>query len=659
MSNHFKIIVPFYNVEEWIKVCIRSVKLQSYKNFQCILVDDISIDSSAEIAEQEIAGDDRFVLVRNTEKAYALKNIYDAINLSEPREEDIIVTLDGDDWLASKDVLDKLNAVYTQSDCWLTYGSYAEYPSGFRGKFAKQIPRHVIQNNNYRESEWCSSHLRTFKQHLWSRIKKEDLLDNNGDFYRMAWDLAFMFPMLEMAGDKSKYINDILYIYNLGNPLNDHKVDNRLQQSLEFDIRGKEKYSRIAMDPSILLTPLRFDIAAKIVYAKSLLRSDKSTFPRDMYLQHLKVWNNFYEQEPPKEGKESFLNSFSETLLSIRDNGFKREGAIPVFNGSLLNGAHRAASCIALDKAPVVRQANPSEGQYYCNYEYFRDKKDFASEGLREVYLDEMALEYCRNKKNVFTITLFPSHNIPIKHLSSEIEKRYNVIYSKEVELNETGKNNYIHNLYYNESWIGPKHAGYPGVLEKSSYCFSRGNTIKVFLLEENNIQNLINFKKTLRDICGVGKHSVHINDTQEETWRIASSVCNKNSLHFLNNRKNSSTPSFDNFLSSYRDLILSRADRHDFCVDSSAVLSAYGLRDCRDLDFLHLNDIRPLAPQIDCHNDWSHHYGKTKDEIIYNPELHFYMYGLKFASLEVVGEMKKNRNEEKDKVDVKLMEDL
>ena len=152
MSNHFKIIVPFYNVEEWIKVCIRSVKLQSYKNFQCVLVDDISTDRSAEIVEQEIADDDRFVLVRNTEKAYALKNIYDAINLSEPREEDIIVTLDGDDWLASKDVLDKLNAVYTQSDCWLTYGSYAEYPSGFRGKFAKQIPRHVIQNNNYRES---------------------------------------------------------------------------------------------------------------------------------------------------------------------------------------------------------------------------------------------------------------------------------------------------------------------------------------------------------------------------------------------------------------------------------------------------------------------------------------------------------------------------
>tara|TARA_R110002020_G_scaffold90434_3_gene220183 strand:- start:1604 stop:3583 length:1980 start_codon:yes stop_codon:yes gene_type:complete len=659
MSNHFKIIVPFYNVEEWVKVCIRSVKLQSYKNFQCVLVDDISTDRSAEIAEQEIAGDDRFVLVRNTEKAYALKNIYDAINLSEPYEEDIIVTLDGDDWLANKDVLDKLNAVYAQSDCWLTYGSYAEYPSGSRGKFAKQIPRHVIQNNLYRENEWCSSHLRTFKHHLWSGIKKEDLLDSNGDFYRMAWDLAFMFPMLEMAGDKSKYINDILYVYNLGNPLNDHKVDGKLQQSLEFDIRNKEKYSKIGVDPTTLLTPFRFDIAAKTAYAKSLLRCDKSSFAERMYLEHLKVWNNFCEQEPPKEGQQSFLNSFHKTLTSIKDNGFNKKGAIPVFNGSPLNGAHRAASCIALHKAPIVRAANLSEGQYHCNYEYLRDKRDFVSEGLQAVYLDEMALEYCRNKKNVFAITLFPSHNVPVEQVVADIKRKYNIVYSKQVTLSENGKKNYIHNLYYGEPWVGSKESGYPGVLEKSSYCFSKGDKITVLLIEENDVQNLIKLKENLRDVCGVGKHSIHINDTQQETWRIASSVFNKNSVHLLNNRTNGHTPKFEIFLNQYQRVVQCMEDKHDYCVDSSAVLSAYGLRDCRDLDFLHLRDVSPLSKDIECHNGWVHHYTIEKDEIIYNPGYHFYLYGVKFASLEAVKNMKLKRNEDKDRVDIRLIESI
>jgi glycosyltransferase involved in cell wall biosynthesis len=245
MDNHFKIIIPLYNVEKWIKVCLMSVKKQNYKNFECIVVDDISTDNSVKIIKQIIKDDDRFRLVVNKEKKYALKNIYEAILLSEPKDEDIIVTLDGDDWLAGKDVLSTLNQVYNEKGCWLTYGSYAEYPSKSRGKFAKRIPNPVIQQNQFREYEWCSSHLRTFKHHLWKQIKKEDLLDTNGQFYRMTWDLAFMFPMLEMSGNKSEYIDKILYVYNLGNPLNDHKVDNGYQIILERQIRGKEKYKRL------------------------------------------------------------------------------------------------------------------------------------------------------------------------------------------------------------------------------------------------------------------------------------------------------------------------------------------------------------------------------------------------------------------------------
>ena len=213
MNNHFKIIIPLYNVEKWIKICLRSVKTQSYENFRCIIIDDISTDRSVEIIKNEIKDDDRFQLIVNEQKAFALKNIYDGIFSSAPNPEDIVITLDGDDWLANKDVLKLLNEEYNKRDCWLTYGSYAEYPSSQRGKFAKQIPQEVRDIKAYRSHEWCSSHLRTFKYHLWEQIEKKDLLDTNGNFYRMTWDLAFMFPMLEMCGDRSHYIKEILYVY--------------------------------------------------------------------------------------------------------------------------------------------------------------------------------------------------------------------------------------------------------------------------------------------------------------------------------------------------------------------------------------------------------------------------------------------------------------
>ena len=81
-------------------------------------------------------------------------------------------------------------------------------------------------------------------------------------------------------------------------------------------------------------------------------------------------------------------------------------------------------------------------------------------------------------------------------------------------------------------------------------------------------------------------------------------------------------------------------------------MLSAYGLRDCRDLDFLHLRDINNLGLMIECHNAESHHYRVPKNEIIYNPQNHFYFHGVKFASLSVVDDMKEYRGEEKDKRD-------
>ena len=53
--------------------------------------------------------------------------IYDALIECNPDDEDIIVTVDGDDWLASKDVLEIVKK--RRKFCWMTYGSYAEYPS--------------------------------------------------------------------------------------------------------------------------------------------------------------------------------------------------------------------------------------------------------------------------------------------------------------------------------------------------------------------------------------------------------------------------------------------------------------------------------------------------------------------------------------------------
>ena len=157
--------------------------------------------------------------------------------------------MDGDDWLYDNQVLGKLNEVYDKEGCYLTYGEYVKLNDLKRGMVipngAHDFPTDVVENNLFRRYRWISSHLRTFKYGLWKRIKREDLLDAKGNFYRMAWDLAFMIPMLEMCGSRHKFISNILYVYNNDNPINDHKVDTPLQLELDRQIRKKPSYSLI------------------------------------------------------------------------------------------------------------------------------------------------------------------------------------------------------------------------------------------------------------------------------------------------------------------------------------------------------------------------------------------------------------------------------
>lgn len=241
-ENCFKIVIPLYNTEKWIRTCINSVKNQTYQNYECILIDDLSTDNSQMIILDEIENNNKFRIITNSEKKYALQNIYEGVRLLAPKDEDIIVVLDGDDWFANNKVLDLLNKAYGD-DCLITYGNYIEYPTSIVGRFCKKIPAQIRKTRDFRDYDWCTSHLRTFKYKLWKNIKISDLKDKAGNFYRMAWDLAFMFPMLEMSGDNFKFIEDIMYVYNVHNPLNDHKIDPRLQMALEKEIRNRKPYS--------------------------------------------------------------------------------------------------------------------------------------------------------------------------------------------------------------------------------------------------------------------------------------------------------------------------------------------------------------------------------------------------------------------------------
>ena len=238
MNNNLKIIVPCYNCEKWIKRCIDSITSQTYKNWDMVIIDDASTDKTFEVTNQNFDGS----IWSNEHNKGALKNIIDGIAGKAHDSEDIIVLVDGDDWLAHNNVFERINEEYQDPNVWLTYGQYKHLSEKHRG-----ICSHLTNTQRYRKyRSWRTSHLRTFKNHLWNKVKDEDLRDKSGNYYKMTWDLAFMFPMIEMAGlNRIKYIRDLLYIYNDLNPINDDKKNRKLQLDIEAEIRAKEQYQEL------------------------------------------------------------------------------------------------------------------------------------------------------------------------------------------------------------------------------------------------------------------------------------------------------------------------------------------------------------------------------------------------------------------------------
>jgi len=214
------ILTAAYNCEQYIEKCIFSIMSQSFKDFNCYIMDDMSTDKTVELIKKSIKNDPRFHLIENKSKMYPPGNYNQVINGLNLDDEEICVEVNGDDWLANPKALSVINEAYKDSDVWVTSGSF-KYHDGRPG-----FNRPLESTKNLRRSSFTLSHLRTWKSWLWKKIDVEDLKDENGNFWPVAGDVAFIWPMVEMAGlNHFKFIPEILYIYNEGNPINDHKVN--------------------------------------------------------------------------------------------------------------------------------------------------------------------------------------------------------------------------------------------------------------------------------------------------------------------------------------------------------------------------------------------------------------------------------------------------
>ncbi|WP_092998995.1 hypothetical protein [Thiohalomonas denitrificans] len=403
------------------------------------------------------------------------------------------------------------------------------------------------------------------------------------------------------------------------------------------------------VSPAGLITHNRLDLAIKILFLE--MKSYSSDFARDIYESHLRCFSLGRFQEPGNEDKNSlerYIEDFEGLYESLRRAPFDSDKSyVPLAaDGSILNGAHRVAAGYVTGRSVVtVSMLTPPPDYGY---------KFFLSRGMRPRDVEIAVSKFVEIAENVYIAILWPSSNkksIPIDTTFGR------VIYEKKVKLTYRGAHNLITQVYANEHWLGKEEEHYRGAEGKLAPCFGNGEDLRVVAFQAESIEQVTKIKTKVREMVGIGKHSIHITDTHEEAVRVSRLLFNENAVHFLNHSFPTKFPETHCALESFRQrLSLESMGMNRFVIDSGLVLALYGLRKARDIDVIALETHSFRNDGIDDHDSEMRFHGVSKSELILNPKYYFFYRGIKFSAFRQVYRMKAARREEKDLVDIEMM---
>ncbi len=258
-----KVIVNCGLCEDFIGPCLQSLLMQSYPYWEAQVTIDRRGDRTYQRAMEAAGGDDRITITPNRKRLYPMANIVRAVRRSAAEPDDIIVILDGDDWFITNRALERIAFEYSDSDCWMTYGSWISNNRRVPGCWPA-----YPEGCDFRTAPWLATAVRTWKKWLFDLIADEDLRDRRGRYFRVTEDVACMLPMLEMSTTvHARHIAEPLMLYNR---LSHHDPERQLRyeggRNL-LDLRRRNRYPP-------LLHPIRDQRSDAPLRASSLLNGN-------------------------------------------------------------------------------------------------------------------------------------------------------------------------------------------------------------------------------------------------------------------------------------------------------------------------------------------------------------------------------------------------
>jgi hypothetical protein len=421
-------------------------------------------------------------------------------------------------------------------------------------------------------------------------------------------------------------------------------------------------FDSIRFVPAIdLLVPERFDITAKIIYAKHRTLNVAMDWADHVYHSHLFHWHrgDIHEFDGKKNSFRDFKTHFDLLIHDISINGVRADkGTVPLLEkGVIANGSHRVASGIVLHKEiPVVDVSGPS-------HNYPADL--FISQHIPQDVLDAMLLEYCLRKKNVRIAVVFPMAREKLEEVRQKLSLVGKIIHEKDIVLGYTAMINLMHVLYEGEPWLQVGKGITRSVMKHINFRYEAGKPIRFIFIhcygdDGTILTNTTAAKESVRAIFNFGNFPIHINDSFRETVSLACQILHSNSLELLDKSDSYKAVDFIHFVRQVKSSL--DIDKwHNFVIDSGGVLAAYGLRDTHDLDYIASDKIDELEklPFCSLHDEVMDLYDNSAEELVHAPPNYVYFLGLKIVSPRLLIKMKTKRGELKDQRDVILLTSL
>lgn len=268
------IVIPVYQVEQYIDKCLMTVTQQTYSNLEIILVDDGSKDSSPLICDKWAHKDQRIKVIHKKNGGLSdARNVGLSMAIG-----DYVAFIDSDDWVSTS-MIEKLVTSIEDTDADMAVCQFVRVFSN--GKVQKNpllgVRKQVFNRKNFLKYLLKDS---AITNHVWRKLYKRRIIPNNVFPKGKTFEDIYAMPSIVEQCKKIVCIDDVEYFYRMNNEGIAHSAS--IDQIWDRYTAIKHAYYyTIKLEPSLNIEADTMLVQKLVGIAKEIYDSENKTINDD------------------------------------------------------------------------------------------------------------------------------------------------------------------------------------------------------------------------------------------------------------------------------------------------------------------------------------------------------------------------------------------